>query len=279
MRFISVTKPGIIFGNLVTALGGFFLATHQKSFHFSILFFMLLGLALIIASGCVFNNVIDRDIDHLMERTRNRVLVQGKMSENTALMYAFFLAMLGSLVLYFGTNVSTLIVAVVGLFFYVVVYSLWLKRRSALGAIIGGVSGAMPPVVGYCALTHHLDLGAVLLFLILMFWQMPHFYAIAIYRLKDYQAAGLPVLPAVRGVPYTKKSMLGYLFTFIFVAIAPAIFGLVSWAYGGIAFVLSTTWFYLALRGFKKEADGVWARKVFLFSIVVITVLSFAMAL
>lgn len=278
MRFLSITKPGIIFGNLVTVLGGFFLAS-QGNPDPQILFATLLGISLIIASGCVFNNVIDRDIDQLMERTQRRVLPMGQMSVSVALVYATLLGVLGAYVLYRDTTALAFILSLLGLFFYVVVYSLWFKRSSSYGTIIGAVSGAAPPLVGYCAVTNQFDINAALLFLILFFWQMPHFYAIAIYRLSDYQAAGIPVLPAVKKIRYTKISSMGYIGLFTAAAVSLARFGLATAAYGAVALVLGVSWFVLGLRGFSSQEDRAWARKMFLFSIINITFLSMAMAM
>ncbi|MFN7097387.1 MAG: heme o synthase, partial [Gammaproteobacteria bacterium] len=191
MRFFSILKPGIIFGNIVTVTGGFFLG-FQHHLNPWLLLITWLGMSLVIGSGCVINNFIDRDIDKLMERTKNRVLVLGLMSNQMALLYALGLGILGFAILLFGTNGLTTLVSFIGFFFYVVVYSLLLKRKSTWSTIVGSVAGAVPPVVGYCAVTNQFDIGAVLLFLILFFWQIPHFYAIAIYRLNDYKAASIP---------------------------------------------------------------------------------------
>lgn len=276
MRFISITKPGIIFGNTVTACGGFFLASHL---HVNLLLLLItvVGMALVIASGCVFNNVIDRDIDPLMERTQKRPIAQGLISPGIALLYGTVLGIVGLFVLYFGTNLRALSAAVLGWFVYVVLYSLALKRRSPLGTLIGGIAGAVPPVVGYLAVTNTFNFGAVLLFLILFFWQMPHFYAITIYRLKDFASAKLPVLPLQKGIPYTKFAIMVYIPIFTLAAISPAFFGYAGRFYFAGAFLLGLIWFILGIKGFKTQADRPWARKMFLFSIVNITLLSILM--
>ncbi len=276
MRFISITKPGIIFGNTVTVCGGFFLASHL---HLNLLLLLItvIGMALIIASGCVFNNVIDRDIDQLMERTQKRPIAQGLISPRIALLYGTVLGIAGMLVLYFGVNPLALSAALLGWFVYVVLYSLALKRRSPFGTLIGGIAGAVPPVVGYLAVTNAFNLGAILLFLILFFWQMPHFYAITIYRLKDFAAAKLPVLPIQKGIPHTKCAIMVYIPVFTLAAVSPAVFGYAGYFYCAGAFLLGLIWFILGIKGFKTQADRPWARKMFLFSILNITVLSILM--
>jgi len=284
-RFLSITKPGIIVGNVITLAGAFFLASHlvsSISISSLLLLFVLtlLGMSFVIASGCVFNNVIDRDIDGLMERTRSRVLVKGLVSVPAALSYAVLLGLSGLVILYFATNPLTAGVALFGLVVYVCVYSLYAKRHSVYGTIIGGVAGAIPPVVGYCALTNRLDLGAMVLFSILFFWQIPHSYAIAIYRLADYEHANIPVLPTQRGIDYTKMSMLVYIAAFTIVAVMPTILGLTGLLYLVVALSVGLIWFYLGLQGFHRQQDDrLWARKLFFFSIINIMLLSLFMAL
>ena len=276
MRLLSVTKPGIIFGNTITCLGGFLLAT-RDSFHVWLLLCTLVGMGLVIACGCIINNLIDRDIDKLMKRTQNRVLVKGLMSAKLAVFYAILSSVLGFVILYWQTNPLTTLVALIGLIAYVGVYTLWLKRSSVYGTAMGGIAGAVPPVVGYCAVTNQFDWGAVSLFLILFFWQMSHFYAIAIYRLQDYTDAAIPVLPVKRNVGYTKVSILIYLVLFVIAAISPTLLGYAGWAYGTIALILSLIWLGLGIHGFKRLDSRLWARRLFAFSILLITLLSLAM--
>lgn len=283
MRFISVLKPGIIFGNIITVCGGFFLGSVHRS-HFSILLllFCLIGMALIVGSGCVFNNVIDRDIDQLMERTCHRPMVQGLIHPTIALVYGTALGLLGFWFLYFTTNLLTLNIAMLGWFFYVVVYSLWLKRRSTWGTLLGSISGAVPPVVGYCAAANQLDLGALSLFLILFFWQMPHFYAIAIYRLKDFKSANIPVLPAIKSLRHTQITMLIYMGLYLISTLLPFLFQYTGYVYLLAALILGLAWIFYGLQGFKTQDEiknKKWAKKIFLFSILDITLLSLLMGL
>ncbi len=276
MKFVSVTKPGIIFGNIITVLGGFFLAS-QAGINLWLLLITIVSMALIIACGCILNNYIDRDIDSLMERTKNRVLVKGLISGKIALLYAAILGIAGFFLIYWGTNLLTLFLAFIGLFFYVVVYSLHFKRKSSFGIVIGGVAGAVPPCVGYCAVTGRFDTGAILLFLILFFWQMPHFYAIAIYRLKDFNMAATPVLPAKKTLLYTKITMLAFIGLFVLASLTPTIFGYTGSIYFASAFCLGLIWFFLGLEGLRTKNDIKWARKMFIYSLINITLLSIMM--
>lgn len=276
MRFFSVTKPGIIFGNIVTICGGFFLGS-QYTINFWLLLSTLIGMSLVIASGCVLNNYIDRDIDRVMERTKNRVLVLGLMSGRTAILYAIILGIAGFAILYFTTNLLALSLAILGVVFYLIFYTLCLKRTSTYGTLIGGISGAVPPAVGYCAATNTFDAGAIIVFLILFLWQMPHFYAIAIYRLNDYKAAGIPILPLKKGIHYTKISMLLYIAAFLIVSVMPSVFGYTGMIYFAVALCLGLLWLGWGLLGLKSKEDTSWARQMFIISLIVITLLSFMM--
>lgn len=278
-KFISITKPGIIFGNLITVAGGFGLAS-QGSYNLILLLATLVGISLIIASGCVFNNIIDRDIDSLMERTKERVMVKGYLAPKVALVYGILLGCLGAWVLYYWANILTVYVALIGLFFYVVVYSLWFKRNSIYGTLIGSISGSIPPVVGYCAVSNKLDLGALILFGLLSVWQMPHSYAIAIFRFNDYSAAGIPVLPVKKGIQIAKRNMLLYVITFMLISSLLTIYGYTGQYYLVAALAVGFWWIRLASSGFSQLTNDIsWARKMFGFSIIAITLLSVMMAL
>jgi protoheme IX farnesyltransferase len=269
--YISLTKPGIIFGNVITAAGGFFLAAKV---HNNLWLFLatMIGLSLVIASGCVFNNYIDRSIDEKMTRTKNRALVKKLIPSRNAIIYGILLGLFGVLLLSFYTNLLTVFLALAGFFFYVVLYGIW-KRRSVYGTIIGSVSGAVPPVAGYCAVTNRFDSGAIILFMILVLWQMPHFYAIALYRLHDYAAAKIPVLPVKKSMLTTKIHMLVYIIGFIIASSLLTVFGYTGYAYLIVVLLLGLGWFGFAIKGFKTNNDTLWARKMFTFSLIVITLL------
>ncbi len=268
-NYYLLTKPGIIYGNALTATAGFFLAS-QGHFDFWIFFAMLLGLSFIIASSCVFNNYIDRDIDKLMERTKDRALAKGVISTSRAMRFAGCLGFLGIALLGLFTNMLALSVALVGFIVYIFFYSLWGKRSSMYGTLIGSISGATPPVVGYVAVTHQFDMAALLLFVILCFWQMPHFFAIAIYRISDYTNAKIPVLPIARGLRTTKIHMIFYIALFTIAAAMLTLLGYTGYAYLGVLVLLGLIWLGLGIAGFYTHNEKRWARHMFLFSIVII---------
>lgn len=277
-RYLLVAKPGIIFGNLIAVAGGYFLAA-RGSVEPMLLLATVIGLSLVVASGCVLNNCIDRDIDRHMERTRGRVTVTGQISLKAALAHGLVFGVAGFGLLWWRTNPLTTALAGFGYFVYVGLYSLWFKRRSQYGTLVGSLSGAMPPVVGYCAVSGQFDAGAASLLAIFCLWQMPHSYAIAIFRLKDYEAAGIPVLPVARGIAVTKIHIVLYILAFMAATLALCLGGYAGYGYLLVAVAVSLWWLAIALTGYWTADDRVWARKLFAFSIVAITALSVMMSI
>lgn len=276
--YYRLTKPGIIYGNLLTAIGGFLLAA-RGNIDFGLLLVAAAGTSLIIASACVFNNYIDRDIDAHMARTRKRALVSGEISGSEALIFGSILGVLGAALLYLFTNLTTLVLGTIGFVTYVLIYT-YTKRKTIYGTLIGSIPGATPITAGYTAVTGHFDMGAALLFLILVLWQMPHFYAISIFRRDDYKAAGIPVMSVVRGVAATKRQILLYIFALVF-----AVYAL--WAYGYVGFIhlfvvtaYTLFWLYRGVRGMKENMDDTsWARKMFGLSLLFLLIFSIMLAL
>ncbi|WP_440095639.1 heme o synthase [Acinetobacter baumannii] len=272
-KYLFLTKPGILFGNFITTLGDFFLVA-QGSIDILLLLLTLIGTTLVVASGCVVNNVIDQDIDTKMQRTQNRALVKKTISPTVALVYAFVLGVMGFSILWFGVNGYAFLFAMIGFIVYVGFYSLWTKRTSIHQTVIGSISGASPPVIGYTAVTHQFDVAALLLFLAYALWQMPHSWAIAIYRFDDYKNAGIPILPVARSIYRTKIECVIYILLF-----AAVLNGLYCFGYTNVFFLitfnaLSAYWFYLSIIGFKAENDQLWAKRFFLYSVILITLLS-----
>jgi protoheme IX farnesyltransferase len=271
--YYSLTKPGMIRGNMITMIAGFVLAS-GKNIDLWLLLATLIGLALVIASGCVLNNYYDRGIDKKMERTKDRALVKGEVTGQNAIVFGIVLGLIGLFILAFFTNLLTASIALLG----AVVYLGWytpLKHRSMHAAIVGTIAGAVPPVVGYCAVTNQFDGAALILFLILVFWQIPHFYAIAIYRMNEYAAAGVPVISVKKGIFMTKIHMVLYINAFITTALMLTLFGFTGYMYALIVLILGLTWLCFALYSFKIHDDNRrWYRKLFLISLMILIILS-----
>ena len=280
-HYYELTKAGLVFGNIVAVVAGFLLGQSIAGFGMPLakaemLAAAVIGLGLVMASGCVFNNYLDRDIDGKMERTKRRALVTRRVSGRNAIVFGTVLGIAGFFILAFFTNALAVAVAGIGFVFYVFVYTIGTKRRSPYGTAMGAVAGATPPVVGYAAAAGRIDLAALILFFIMFTWQMPHFFAIAIRREEDYAAAKVPVLPVRSGVARTKLSMAIYIIEFIAASSLLAVFGYAGAPYLAIALALGITWFVLAVRGFGirgVEHDRRWARDMFFFSLVVMVVL------
>ena len=270
--YYILTKPGIIFGNILTTLSGFFLAS-KGVLNEALFLATLLGLSLVIASACVFNNYMDRKEDAKMARTKNRALAAGLISNQSALIFATVLGLSGLSLLIAYTNLLATLLALSGFLIYVILYTLG-KYHSPHATLVGSIAGAIPPVVGYTAVSNQFDLGAALLFMIIVLWQMPHFFAIALYRQDDYAAASIPVLPVKKGVYTTKVHMLLYCIAFILAAAMLTLFGYTGYTYLITAVSLGIAWLCLCIKGFHKDSrDVVWARQMFRFSLVVVTLL------
>lgn len=278
-RYLQVTKPGIIMGNLISVAGGFFLASRGE-IDWILMLATVVGLSLVVASGCAINNYIDRDIDAKMQRTRNRVTVNGEMSGKAAFFHGIVLGVIGFALLSFFTNWVAVAFAVFGYVVYVGLYTMYFKRKSVYGTFVGSLSGAVPPVVGYCAAAGQFDAGAAILLTMFCIWQMPHSYAIAIFRYKDYEAAGIPVLPVSQGIAKAKRHIILHIAAFAVVAALLPLTGYVGIGFMIVALATSLWWLAMALRGYRPGIDvNGWARQVFFFSIITVTALSVTMAL
>jgi protoheme IX farnesyltransferase len=249
-------------------VAGFLLASAGHP-NLALLLAVLVGTSLVIASACVFNNYIDRGIDQRMDRTKQRALASGQIKPAAALTYATVLGLIGFGVLARYTSWLVVVIGLVAFVDYVILYGIS-KRRSVHGTLVGSICGAAPIVAGYCAVTGRFDLGALLLFIILALWQMPHFYAIAIYRLDDYTAAGLPVLPVRQGVGVAKRQIVAYIVAFMVAVTALSVWGYASYIVAVVVTLLGLWWLRLAIGGFKVADDSRWARGVFRFSLVVL---------
>lgn len=273
-EYVSLTKPGIIMGNLISVLAGYFLAAKSESITLSLLIYTMLGVALVIASGCVVNNIFDRDIDAKMSRTRNRAIVTGSINIEFAFLFAIIMLLIGTGLLYKMANPLSAVMVLLGYVFYVFFYTMWYKRTSVYGTLVGSVSGAIPPLVGYLAVTNYLSLEAVLLFGLFCLWQMPHSYAIAMFRMKDYQQANIPVLPLVKGIQKARQHIMIYVLVFSVVALGLYAFGHTGHEYLAVVAISCYGWFKVTYRNMDESNYVQWSKSVFKTSLLVITAFS-----
>ncbi|MDO3676971.1 heme o synthase [Paenibacillus ehimensis] len=268
--WISVIKPRIMTSNLFGVFAGYCLAS-RWNFEFAGLFFMLVGTTLTMAAASIGNNYLDRFRDVHMERTRNRPLPGGRLNPRIVLAVGIAAGLAGLALLYVYVNSLSMVLGFVGIFVYVVIYTAWLKPTSTWSTSVGGISGAMPPMIGYCSFSNELNLGAWLLFLVMFLWQPPHFWALGILKKDEYRAAGYPLLPVVKGVRRTKWQMLPYV---------AALFPVTYWLYAddwvGIGYLIISTvllgiWFLKCLSGLFTKDDREWAKASFKFSLYYLT--------
>lgn len=259
--YYKLTKPGLVYGNALMAIAGYLFGAAGHGSWLTFLA-MLSGVCLVMAAACVFNNIIDRDIDGKMKRTANRPLITGEISVLNAVIYGSALLVVSILLLGFGTNLLTLGVGLFGFVAYTGLYT-YSKRKTVHSTLIGTLAGATPPVIGYLAATNSLDVVALLLFLLLVAWQMPHFYAISIFRRADYANANIPVLSVVNGVFATRQQMIAYAALFIVMVLLLGIYGGTSLLTVLILLLAASYWLCLTLQPMSEQSSSSWAGKVF----------------
>lgn len=278
-RYYSLTKPGVLYGNVLTAAAGFLLAAASFRIFDGWLFLAtIIGTTFVIASACVLNNVLDRDIDDRMERTKQRATVSGSVSVPGATIFSIVLFFLGNATLLLWTNALVVATGLAGFFVYVVLYGMLSKRMSVHGTLVGSISGAAPIFAGYVAVSGTIDAAAILAFLALFFWQMPEFYSIAVYRRDEYARAGVPVITVVKGIPQAKVQILLYTIAFVVASVLLTPFGYTGWVYAIIMGLLGAWWIVIGIQGFRAKDDNAWARRMFRFSLIMIMAYSVLIA-
>ncbi|WP_022917321.1 heme o synthase [Ruania albidiflava] len=272
-RYYSLTKPGVLYGNVLTAAAGFFLASGRGTPTLGLFLALMVGTTLIIASACVLNNVLDRDIDQRMERTSTRATVTGSIPARNAVLFSVVMGLVGLAILVLWTNALVVATGIGGFITYVWLYGALSKRMSLHGTLVGSVSGAAPILAGYLAVSGRVDAGAVLAFAMLFLWQMPEFYSIAIYRREEYARAGVPVISVVKGERTTAVHILAYTVAFVVVTLLLPVFGYVGLVYTIAMAALGGWWIYLGVLGLRSSQPATWARRMFRFSMVMILAL------
>jgi protoheme IX farnesyltransferase len=275
--YITLTKPRIMSLLLITGLCGMFVAERGVPSGWLVAVTMT-GLALACGGASALNHVLDADIDKLMgKRTRARPLAAERMPPSSALEFGLALSAFSFVLLASVVNVLTATLALVGNLFYVLVYTRWLKRSTPQNIVIGGAAGAVPPLVGYAAVTGNLTLPALWLFLIVFFWTPPHFWALALLIRRDYEAARIPMLPVVRGERETTRQILWYAVVLVVITIGPVLFGPLGFVYLGAALLLGAAFLWLAFA-LRRQTSPRRASLLFHFSLLYLALLFAAMA-
>jgi protoheme IX farnesyltransferase len=272
---LSLSKPRITAMNVLMTLGGLALAEGATTWPVALA--ACVGTGLAVASANALNMVLEAEGDKHMARTAGRPLPTGRLSVSAAV--GFGLALGASSLLVLGSvNLLTAALGLFALFSYVLVYTP-LKRRTPLALLVGAVPGAMPPLMGWTAVTGSIDLPGLSLFAILLVWQLPHFLAIALFRKADYARAGIKTVPVVRGDRVAKAQAVAWATALIPISLVLVPLQVAGWLYGGVALVLGLWFFGWSLLGLREGADHAWARKFFAASLVYLPALTAALAL
>jgi protoheme IX farnesyltransferase len=254
--FLILTKPIIVALLLVTTFAG--LVAGGKAWpSFSLAFWTLLGGALAAGGSGAINQYIDRDLDRNMQRTAKRPLAAGRMTPAEGLSFGLALSIISFYIMAGYVNLLAAFLSLAGILYYVVLYSILLKKATVQNIVIGGGAGAIPPMVGWAAATGRLDLAAWILFLIVFMWTPPHFWALAIVRRKDYERAGVPMLPVVRGEVETRKQVLIYTIELVAVTFLLPIFNFTGMVYLVSAILLGGGLLYFAWKVYRGEGNKV----------------------
>lgn len=269
--YIALCKIRVVMLMLVTAIVGMYMAVPMaRDVAWQVLLLANLGIALCACSAAVVNHWVDRRIDAIMARTKRRPLVEGKITPANALMFSGILGVSGFCILFFYINTLTAWLTLLSLIGYAGIYTGYLKRATPQNIVIGGLAGAAPPLLGWTAVTGHIDPYSLLLVLIIFVWTPPHFWALAIARYDDYKKAEIPMMPVTHGIPFTKLLVLLYTILLTVVTLLPYAVGMSGWVYGLAAIILNAQFVYWAvkmMRSYENAAEISAAMKTFRFSI------------
>jgi protoheme IX farnesyltransferase len=268
--YYTLCKPRVVLLMLLTAWAGMYLGT-SSTIPWWLWINATLGIALMSGSAATLNHIIDHRVDALMERTKNRPLPKGTLSMRAASIFAAIIGTTGFLILYFGVNTLTAVLTLLAAIGYSVVYSLYLKRATSQNIVIGGLSGAMPPLLGWTAVTGQLDPQAWLLVLIIFTWTPAHFWALCLHRFHDYKKTDVPMLPVTHGISFTKLNIVLYSLLTIACSLLPYAIGMSGQLYFVCVLLLDAGLIGYALKLQFAKTDTRIALKTFQYSLVYLT--------
>ncbi len=265
----KTVKTGIIKSNLIPMIAALMLAlyTYKLNFidHIPHIIFAVVGSAFIIGASGIFNNLYDRDIDAIMKRTQSRPTVTGALNTRTILIVGIILLIAGLAILSLTTWLAAFL-GFLGVFFYVIPYTMWTKRRTIWNTEVGSISGAMPPLIGWATVAPDIWYPAAwALFIIMVIWQMPHFYAIAIRKKDDYAAANIPMLPVKKSMRRTYLQTNIYL---VIMMLTSFLFVPLSWGLTLSSLILGGIWLWISIVGYRQMDEKKWANKMFAYSLI-----------
>ena len=265
LSFLDLCKPKIVLLLTLTALVGMLLTIEFYSNIFSGLG-SLLGFAFLAASSAALNQIFDRETDKNMERTKKRPLAKGDITLSQALTFTAILLFVGSSMLLYFSNLLTLLITTFGFIFYSLVYTIYLKWTTPQNIVIGGLSGALPPLIGWTAVTNEISLLPLILVLIIFLWTPPHFWPLAIDRMEEYKKEGVPMMPIAKGVSRTKKEMVIYAVLLLGASLSPFFYGLTGYFYLISTTTLNLYFIYLCISYLNDENNQL-SMKIFNFSV------------
>lgn len=262
--FVALLKPRVMSLVVFTGFAGVLVAPGEL--HPAIAAIAVLCIAAGSGAAGAINMWYDRDIDAVMARTAYRPIPMGRVAPGEALVGGVALAVTSVVMMWQMVNSTAAALLALAILFYVFVYTIWLKRRTPQNIVIGGAAGAFPPMIGWAATTGGVSIESLALFALIFFWTPPHFWALALYRCGDYEAAGVPMLPVVAGKDSTRRQMLFYTVLLIPVALAPTLLGIAGWLYGATAMVLSLGFVWSAVAVMRDTSDAP-AKRMFGYSL------------
>ena len=273
--YLELTKPGVQALLFVSCASGMLIGSNFNP-PVTVFFFGLIGISFLAASSAVVNHFFDKQIDAKMNRTSKRPLVMGHISDRQAIIFSVLLYASGSIMLLNFTNFLTWLLTTLTFIFYGFIYTKYLKYMTSQNIVIGGLAGAMPPLLGWSAITNSIEPNALLLVLIIMVWTPPHFWALAVYRVEDYSEAEVPMLPVQKGIAFTKQHILLYTFLLIACTMLPYAVQMFGEIYLISALVLGLIFLFYSFRLYKDETNAI-AMPTFAYSIIYLAALFAAM--
>ncbi|MDB5911502.1 MAG: protoheme farnesyltransferase [Ramlibacter sp.] len=279
-QFYALTKPRVVQLIVFCALIGMVLAVPGVPSWADVRLALVAcaGVWLVAGAAAAFNCLVEKGIDAKMRRTAWRPTAKGELSDSQTLLFSAALCAIGSWILYAWVNPLTMWLTLATFIGYAVIYTVILKPLTPQNIVIGGASGAMPPVLGWAAMTGQVDAQALILFLIIFLWTPPHFWALALYRVEDYRKSGLPMLPVTHGNEFTRLQILLYTLVLFAACLMPFAYGMSSWLYLAAAVVLSAGFTWYGFRLWRNYSDAL-ARKTFRFSLIHLSALFAALLL